>query len=266
MTDTMLRVELHTHTVHSSDGHMRFEGMLRMARRRELDVIAITDHDTLEGAKEFQRLNARASTGLHIIIGEERTLADKSHVIGLFLREPLWSDDFESVVEEIWEQGGVCVFPHPFRTQDGAFRLERPPVRGGAACFEIFNPKCSYHENWASRRLLAMGWRAVGGSDAHYESDLGEAVNVVPFQDNVEQSVRRALSGNASFQILGTRQSPGAKGRKYAPLYYRVKPFARVPRPLVPIASRMYRLFRNCVRGRATPALEVVQIYDEKHG
>jgi hypothetical protein len=266
MIDGMLRVELHSHTVYSSDGHMRFETMSRMARRRGLDVIAITDHDTMEGAEEFQRLNTRASAGLHIIVGEERTLADMSHVIGLFLREPLQSDDFESVVKEIWEQGGVCVFPHPLRGKDGTFRLPRPPLQGGAACFEVFNPKCSYDENRAAQQLLARGWTAVGGSDAHYESDLAEAINVVPFQNNVEQSVRRALSGNVPFRVLGRRQSPGAKGRKYAALYYRLKPFARVPRPLVPVASRMYQVFRNEVWGRIPPALELVHLNDEKHG
>lgn len=266
MHDGRLRVELHSHTEYSHDGHMRFEAMVRMGRRRKLDAIAITDHDTIEGAIEFQRLNARGTSGLHIIVGEERTLADNSHVIGLFLHERIRSDDFESVVREIWEQGGICVFPHPFRRKDGAFRLPRPSITGGPLCFEIFNPKCSYEENQASRQLFSTGWRVVCGSDAHYESDLAEAVNEIPFQGDVEQSIRLALSGHAPFRALGVHQSAGMKGRKYAPLYYRVKPYVRVPRWLVPAAFRVYRAFRNSVRNRRSPSVGVLHVNEQRHG
>jgi predicted metal-dependent phosphoesterase TrpH len=249
-------VELHSHTEYSHDGHMRFGEMVRVARRRGLDAIAITDHDTVEGALEFRRLNARSPSGLHIIVGEERTLADGSHVIGLFLREQIRSDDFDSVVKEIWEQGGICVFPHPFRRKDGAFRLPRPSIKGGPLCFEIFNPKCSYEENHASRQLSATGWPAVGGSDAHYESDLAESVNEIPFQGDIEQSIRLALDGQGPFRVLGIHQVPGTQGRKYARLHYRVGTGGSSGLPAA-AAFRMYRAFRNGFRGRSNPALEV---------
>jgi predicted metal-dependent phosphoesterase TrpH len=252
-----LRVELHCHTVHSFDGHIEFDGLVRAARLKKLDVICITDHDKVEGAIEFQKRCQAAGSDLHIIVGEERTLADRSHVIGLFLKEPIASDTFEEVVREIHEQGGLCTLPHPFRHRDGALReLKRPMHRVSA--FEIFNPKCTLEQNKQAHSLCGTGLVAVGGSDAHYECDLGECVNVVPFTGNIEDSLKHFLQGQAQgrYEVLGIHQNSSGKGRQYAPFYYRIKPYVRVPRPLVPAAWRLYRAYRNSTSRWKTPKLE----------
>src|SRR5690606_32112856 len=113
-TPRTLRVELHCHTVASPDGHITFDGLVRTARRRGIDVVAITDHDTIDGALDVRRFAERRDVGLRIVVGEERTLADGSHVIGLFLEEAIRSDTLPEAAREIDEQGGICVLPHPF--------------------------------------------------------------------------------------------------------------------------------------------------------
>lgn len=250
-----LRVELHCHTVYSHDGHIEFDGLVRAAKGK-LDVVCITDHDTIEGAREFQKRSKARNYGFEVVIGEERTLADGSHVIGLFLKQPIFSDTFEEVVREIREQGGLCNLPHPFRHRDGALRsIERPMA--GVSGFEIFNPKCSLEENQRSHRLCGSGLVAVGGSDAHYESDLGECINVVPNARDVRGSLDHFLQGRGRYQVLGIQQKNSGKGRQYAPLYYRVKPYLRVPRPLVPAAGKLYRAYRNSTSRWRTPELEI---------
>ena len=66
---------------------MDFDGLISTAQAVGLDALAITDHDTVEGALEFRRLAASRGLRLQIIVGEERTLSDGSHLIGLFLDE-----------------------------------------------------------------------------------------------------------------------------------------------------------------------------------
>jgi len=279
-----LRVELHCHTVASHDGHITFDGLVRVARRRGIDVVAITDHDTIDGAVEFRRFAERRDVGPRIVVGEERTLEDGSHVIGLFLREAIRSTTLADAVREIAGQGGICVLPHPFRRRDGVLRegVSGPDrgadpsgagardgvgapdsipalggVAGGPHAFEIFNPKCSLEENRRAREeLLGTGLAVVGGSDAHYEADVGECVNVVAYETDVETSVRRALAEPGRVTVLGVPQRPGSSGRQYAPLYYRIKPYVRVPRPLVPVANRLYRLYLNEIAKRTLGPLE----------
>lgn len=264
-----LRIELHCHTVASHDGHITFDGLVRVARRRGIDVVAITDHDTIEGAVEFRMFAERRDVGPRIVVGEERTLEDGSHVIGLFLREAVRSSTLAEAVREIAEQGGICVLPHPFRRRDGVLRegavggdIATGPeeIAGLARAFEIFNPKCSPEENRRARELLGTGLAVVGGSDAHYEADVGECVNVVAYETDVETSLRRALAQPGRVTVLGVPQRPGSSGRQYAPLYYRIKPYFRVPRPLVPVANRLYRMYLNEIAKRTLEPLE------EKYG
>jgi predicted metal-dependent phosphoesterase TrpH len=250
-----LRVELHCHTVHSYDGHIEFDGLVRAANG-QLDVVCITDHDTIEGAREFQQRSIARNTGLEIVIGEERTLSDGSHLIGLFLKDPISSDTFEDAVLEIREQGGFCTLPHPFRHRDYALGESARPL-AGVCGFEIFNPKCSAEENERARTLCSSGLVALGGSDAHYESDLGECVNLIPYASDLRGSLGRFLRGRVPYQVLGIQQENGEQGRRYAPSYYRIKPYIRVPRPLLPAAHRLYRAYRNSTFRWRTPELEI---------
>jgi predicted metal-dependent phosphoesterase TrpH len=250
-----LRVELHCHTVYSHDGHIEFEGLLKAAEGR-LDVICITDHDTIEGAREFQRQSMRRNTGVQIVIGEERTLADGSHLIGLFLNEPVYSNTFEDAVAEIRQQGGFCTLPHPFRHRDGALREYVRPL-AGISGFEVFNPKCSSEENEKAHTLCGSKLVALGGSDAHYESDLGECVNLIAHASDLRSCFDRFLQGRVPYQVLGIQQKSDAKGRRYTPFYYRLKPYVRVPRALVPMAAACYRAYRNSVSKWRSPQLEI---------
>jgi len=250
-----LNVELHCHTVYSMDGLMSFEALLRTARAVGLDALAITDHDTLEGAIEFQRLARTRDVPLQIIAGEEKTLADGSHLIGLFLRRPIESGKLQEAIGEIEDQGGFCLIPHPFRPRDGLFRdgLDRLPLlENRPAGFEIFNAKCSFAENRKAAELLATKLAPFGGSDAHYESDLGECVNAIAWEGDLRTSIQRLLERRAPLQILGKPQREQDGERTYAPLYYRVKKYLELPKLLVPAARQGYRYYRNwkCGVGR----------------
>jgi hypothetical protein len=95
-------------------------------------------------ALDYQARLARQGAALRIIVCEERTLDDRSHVIGLFLHKPLFGDTLPVVCEEIAAQEGIRVIPHPYRVISGALREHGPEPR--KACFEIFNPRCSQEE------------------------------------------------------------------------------------------------------------------------
>jgi hypothetical protein len=262
VTPTSIQVELHCHTVFSKDGLIGFDSLVRTARAIGLDALAITDHDTIEGAKHFQQQAQASATPLQIIVGEEKTLSDGSHLIGLFLHEPILSGDLSGALAEIEAQGGLALVPHPFRKSDGLFRagLERLDFFWDrTAGFELFSAKCSYAENQRARELLASPLTPFGGSDAHYECDLGESLNVLRWEGDLKSSVERMLQRKAPFQIFGKAQAEGDGERAYAPLYYRWKKFARVPRPLLPIAKQAYRWYRNAKHGVGRKPL--VEVY-----
>ena len=78
----MLRADLHVHTCHSSvTGRMRFLGsrdcysapadVYRVAKARGMDLVAITDHDSIDGALELVELLEARSDAQDVIVGEE---------------------------------------------------------------------------------------------------------------------------------------------------------------------------------------------------
>src|SRR4051812_25529709 len=64
----MPRIDLHTHTSYS-DGTFTPEEALQLARARELDVVAVTDHDTAAGLAEAYEAGARL--GIEVVPGVE---------------------------------------------------------------------------------------------------------------------------------------------------------------------------------------------------
>jgi hypothetical protein len=60
----MLHVELHCHTIYYKDCLVRVENLLAACRRKGIDRIVITDHNTTAGAFEAQKIDSQ-----RIIIG-----------------------------------------------------------------------------------------------------------------------------------------------------------------------------------------------------
>ena len=122
----LARFDLHLHTEFSPDCDTALTGIEAHCLAVGLTGIAVTDHDTIEGAL---RLRDRVKT-LKIIVSEEITSRD-GDVVGLFLRErvPPKLSAVETIAA-IHAQGGLAYLPHPFDK-------ERARKSGGASLSEI---------------------------------------------------------------------------------------------------------------------------------
>ena len=85
MTMQLKRVDLHIHS-HASDGQLSPTAVVNAAVRGRLDVIAITDHDTVAGVNEA--LAAARALPLDVVPGVElstRHGAHEIHILGYFI-------------------------------------------------------------------------------------------------------------------------------------------------------------------------------------
>jgi predicted metal-dependent phosphoesterase TrpH len=62
----MLKYDLHSHSRYSKDGIMDVRDLLKIAKKRGLDGIAVTDHDTIRGGMEALKLKPE---GIDVICG-----------------------------------------------------------------------------------------------------------------------------------------------------------------------------------------------------
>lgn len=76
-----MKIDLHTHTIHS-DGTLTPKELLQLAKKNNIDVLAITDHDNIEGSKQLIYGN---HDGINVYSGVElNAKVDKGqmHILG----------------------------------------------------------------------------------------------------------------------------------------------------------------------------------------
>lgn len=175
------RADIHIHTTYS-DGLSTPAQVIRFAEKSGLDLIAITDHDSVAGALEARDLVARGHFSFEVIVGTEVTTARGVHLLALFVEETLpVFRSLEETIERVDRIGGVCIAPHPLSPLTpsmGQRQIERLlagryPLKG----VETLNPSPAGRITRAKLARLNARWglAEVGGSDAHFLCRIGTA-------------------------------------------------------------------------------------------
>src|SRR5690349_16073420 len=111
---TLGRADPHCHTT-ASDGMVSPAELVAAACALKLDLIALTDHDTMASVEETVALGEAA--GLAVVPGQEVTTGwpAQTHLVGWFLEKPVrMGMSLADSVAAIHEQGGLAMVPHPF--------------------------------------------------------------------------------------------------------------------------------------------------------
>lgn len=98
--DLIMFLDLHTHTT-ASDGQYRPDEIIQMAVNLELEAIAITDHDTVDGIAEARE--AARTLGVNFIPGIEIStqMEEEIHVLGYFIDEN--NEQLQSACQEFMD-------------------------------------------------------------------------------------------------------------------------------------------------------------------
>jgi len=180
------RADLHMHTT-ASDGWPSPRELVDHAGGIGLDLIAVTDHDTIEGALRAAE-HASRRTKLEIVIGEEVSSRD-GHIVALFIEKKIRPGmSAAATVHAIHDQGGLAVAVHPFWRTQRRTRSGRVHGVGWLAAelefdaVEIENATPGFYLfNQLARRLnMGLGSAEVGGSDAHILDAVGRAYTEFP--------------------------------------------------------------------------------------
>lgn len=188
--------DLHIHSIHS-DGTATVSAILHYASEHtDLDVIAITDHDTLAGA--LAACEMAADFRVEVVPGMEITTRE-GHLLGLFLTTPVRPGlSFVETAEEVRLRGGLPFAAHPACTMGnsvGIRRLREIARRqpGLLAGLEAENGSLPALRDNARAQDLRwdLGLAGIGNSDAHALSSIGVARTAFP--GHTVMHLRRAL-------------------------------------------------------------------------
>jgi len=161
--------------------------LVEAAKAAQLDLIAVTDHDTMESVKETRSRGEEA--GVIVVAGQEVTTRApaQTHMLGWFLEKPIKRGmSIEDTVDAIHAQGGLAIVPHPFMPvyfgsiQPGMLRrlLERHPVDGieMVATVPIGSLRRRKLDVFYAAHRERLG-AAIGASDCHFGiHDIAQAV------------------------------------------------------------------------------------------
>ena len=168
----MLRVDLHLHSNYSHDGRSSLQQLIARAHDCNLDRIALTDHNVVDGALRLVTIEPVLA-----IAGEE-VKTREGEVIGLFIthRVPPFLAP-EEAMDLIRGMGGLTYIPHPLDRNRANFRAERiVALADRIDIIESYNPWCDVAANRAAARLAEdLGKVQATGSDSHSADELGRS-------------------------------------------------------------------------------------------
>ena len=167
-----MRVDLHLHSRYSHDSSTTLEALIARAHECGLDRIALTDHNTVEGALKLAEMAPELA-----IVGEEAKTRE-GEVIGLFItrRIPPYLPA-EEAMDLIHAMGGIVYVPHPLDRNRAHFSGERLfALASRIDIVEVYNPWAETAANRAAADLAAeLGKVTATGSDSHGTVEMGRS-------------------------------------------------------------------------------------------
>ena len=173
--------DLHIHTNYSFDGTASVAAVLQHAKGIGLDVIAITDHNEIDGALEA--LDLASEFGIEVIPGIEISTLE-GDLLALFVTQKIQRDQpLLDTVLKVGELGGICIAPHPM---DDGYRmhslgsypimkaLRNPDAAKVLVAIETYNATILDRTSNGYARILAehLEIAQTGSSDAHVLSAM----------------------------------------------------------------------------------------------
>jgi predicted metal-dependent phosphoesterase TrpH len=198
------KADLHIHS-HYSDGRPNVSEILEYVEHyTDLDVIAISDHDTMEGAFEAKKLTQEKKYRFELVLAEEITSIE-GHLLGVFLKSPIPPGlPAAEVIEKVKSQGGLIIAVHPFEktrwhnenmiTMDGIGLISLLKLGRKLDGIEVVNATPTLADENLSASLLNKGYlmqAEIGSSDAHILDAIGKGYTL--FEGKTALDLKKAI-------------------------------------------------------------------------
>lgn len=208
-----LRTELHCHNSFSNfhvgdddapyDCNVSIRDQLQRAHDLNLDVIFVTNHNTLDGYHqmlEYQK-NHLKFKNISVYPAEEITTREGAHVLAYGLHEEILpGKTFDEIRDEIKKQGAISSAPHPFSLldalRDEAKKCDMIEVFNSNNIDMISNLKA---DSFADSHKIIK----VAGSDSHVLSTMGRCVNVIESENNLDDILSSMKKGKIEISQTG---------------------------------------------------------------
>jgi predicted metal-dependent phosphoesterase TrpH len=177
----MIKLDLHIHSQYSEDAIGSPQDIIKSLKKKGLQGMAITDHNTVEGGLKAVKI---APKDFIVIPGVEISTAD-GHMLALNVEKNIARNlSIQETVEKILDQGGTPIVPHLFRDMSGIKKEKLKTIHKKINAIEVFNA-CSMPKTNLKIAKIAKEFNlgGTGGSDSHDPAYAGYSYTVVDTTD-----------------------------------------------------------------------------------
>lgn len=198
----LLKVEFHCHSIYSKDSLVRPLDLVNAAHRAGLDRVIVTDHNSVGGALEAQRIDPQL-----VIVGEE-IMTTRGELLAAFVREEIPAGlEPAECIRRLRAQGAFISVSHPFDMFRGGHwelqdLLDITPL---VDAIETFNARCMDMNPNLAAQEFARKYDLAGtvGSDAHTMREVGRAsLHLDEFTD--ADGLRRVIRAGRQEVVLSS--------------------------------------------------------------
>lgn len=206
----LLKSELHCHNSYSNfnvgdfdapyDCNITVKEQLEQSFRLGLDVLFVTNHNTLDGYKqmlEYKKAHLKYKN-IQVYPAEEVTTDNGAHILVYGNTECIRPElSLGEVIDEARSQNAITSAPHPFSILD-ALREQAK----SCDLIEVFNSNNVDMISNAKAIQFAQKNNMVGvaGSDSHVLSTLGRCVNVIESENTLDDILSAMKKGKIQIQ------------------------------------------------------------------
>lgn len=208
-----VRAELHCHNSFSNfhvgeneppyDCSVSVRDQLEGALRQNLDVLFVTNHNTLSGYDAIVKYKKDHSKFQDITIhpAEEITTDTGAHILAYGIYDEIPAGlQLSVVLDEIRRQDAVSSAPHPFSLLDA---MRQDAIQ--CDMIEVFNSNNVdiISNDRAAEFAAAHSMTGVAGSDSHVSSTIGRCINTIDSSNQLDSLLYAMRHGHVTIQQTG---------------------------------------------------------------